>query len=154
VTYPDPAVIAAVERRFVALRLDWQDPHVRELRIAWLPTLLVLDRRGVEQWRNVNAVPPAELLDGLDLGEAHARAREGDHAAAAALLASALARRDDGPLHPELLYWLAIAEYHRDGHDGAARDRRWSELVARHPDSIWALRVPWDAATGRRPAGA
>jgi hypothetical protein len=51
-------------------------------------------------------------------------------------------RRDDGPLHPELLYWHAIAGYFRGNHDGEFRDGVWGELLRRYPDSIWAHRVP------------
>lgn len=140
--YPVAAVIDVVEARFVALRLDHKDPHVRDLQVAWLPTILVADRRGVVHERNVNSVPPAEFLDVLDLGEAKARMREAGHDVAVARLEAALARRPDGPLHPELLFWLGIAGYYRGGHDGEARDRVWDDLMVRYPGSIWALRVP------------
>jgi hypothetical protein len=145
VVYPDPAVIAAVATSFVPLRLDFRDPHVRELNIVWLPTVLVLDHRGKEHARHVNAAPPADFLDFLALGEAHARLKDGRlgaHARAEEVLAAALARRADGPLHPELLYWHAIAGYFSGGHDGEFRDRVWGDLRRRYPDSVWARRVP------------
>ena len=144
-TYPDPAVIAAVNTSFVPLRLHLTDPHVRELNIVWLPTVVVRDHRGNEHARNVNAAPPEDFLDVLALGEAHARLKEGrgeSHARAEAVLAAALARRADGPLHPELLYWHAIAGYFRGHHDGAWRDRVWADLLRRYPDSIWGHRMP------------
>jgi hypothetical protein len=145
VVYPDPAVIAAVTAAFVPLRLDYRDPHLRELNVVWLPTVLIRDHRGHEHYRLVNAAPPVDFLDVLALGEAHARLKEGrsaSHARAADVLAGALARRQDGPHHPELLYWLAIAGYFRDDHDGDFRDRVWDELLRRYPDSVWARRVP------------
>ena len=144
-TYPDPAVIAVVTVAFVPLRVDFRDPHFRELNVVWLPTVIIRDHRGNEHCRNVNAAPPADFLDVLALGEAHARLKEGRsaaHARAEKVLADALDRRDDGPLHPELLYWHAIAGYFRGNHDGEFRDRVWSELLRRYPDSIWAHRVP------------
>jgi hypothetical protein len=143
--YPDPAVVAAVEVSFIPLRLDFRDPKVRELNIVWLPTVIVLDHRGKEHARHVNASPPADFLDFLALGEAHARLKEGrsaSHARAERVLSDALARRDDGPFHPELLYWHAIAGYFRNDHDGEVRDRVWSDLRRRYPNSIWAHRVP------------
>ena len=141
-TYPDPAVREAVASRFVALRLHLKEPHVRTLNILWMPTVLVLDRRGVEHARNVNSVPPAEFLDFLDLGEAHARMKEGQYETAERLLAAALARRDRGPLTDELLYFHAIAAYFTGHHDHAARDRIWRDLAERFPDSIWTKRIP------------
>ncbi len=144
-TYPDPAVTSAVETAFVPLRLQLGDPHVRDLNIVWLPTVIILDLRGREHYRNLNAVPPEDFLDVLALGEAHFRlkdARTESHTRAIDVLEAALSRRLDGPLHPELLYWLAIAGYFRGHHDGEFRDRVWSELWQRYPDSIWAHRIP------------
>jgi hypothetical protein len=140
--YPVAAVAEAVAERFVALRLDQKEPHVRDLKIHWIPTVLILDRRGVEHYRSVNAVPPAEFLDVLDIGEALARMREAGYDRAVSLLEAGLGRRPNGPLHPELLFWLGVARCYRGGHDGAARDAAWADLTARYPASIWALRVP------------
>ena len=142
-TYPDADVVAAVNAAFVPLRLDLHHPRVRELNIVWLPTVVVRDHRGHEHVRNVNAAPPEDFLDVLALGEAHARLKEARGAERAEqVLAAALARRDDGPLHPELLYWHAIAGYFHGGHEGEFRDRVWADLTRRYPDSIWAHRVP------------
>lgn len=143
--YPDPAVIAAIEASFIPLRLDFRDPHVRELNVVWLPTVIVLDHRGNEHARHINAAPAEDFLDVLALGEAHARlkdGRAGSHARAEAVLANALARRPNGPLHPDLLYWHAIAGYVLGGHDGEFRDRVWGDLLRRYPESAWARRVP------------
>jgi hypothetical protein len=142
VTYPDPAVSHAITTRFVPLRLDYQSPAARPLHILWLPTVLVLDARGVEHARSINALPPADFLDVLDLGEARMRLRGAEHAVAAQRLEDALARRDHGPLHDEALYFLGIARYFRDRNDGGIRDATWAELTRRYPDSIWAHRIP------------
>lgn len=140
--YPVTAVVEAVEARFVPLRLHQKNPHVRELKIVWMPTVVILDRRGVEHYRSVNAVPPAEFLDMLDIGEALARMREAGYDRAVAVLQAALDRRSDGPLHPELLFWLGVSGYFQGGHDGEARDGAWANLMECYPASIWALRVP------------
>jgi hypothetical protein len=142
VVYPVREVIDAVNDRFVALRLDHKDPHVRPLQVVWLPTVLVADRRGNVHYRNVNSVPPAEFLDVLDLGETMVALREAQYEVAVARLEALLGRREDGPLHAEARYWLGIAGYYRGGHDGDARDRAWAELAARYPDSIWTKRIP------------
>lgn len=143
--YPALPVIAAVNEAFVPLRLKLQHPKVRELNIAWLPTVLIRDHRGNEHARHVNAAPPEDFLDFLALGEAHGRLKEGRSSSqerAEQVLLAALARRDDGPFHPELLYWLAIAGYFRGGQDGEYRDRIWQELRSRYPDSLWTHRIP------------
>lgn len=141
-TFPDPAVRRAFADRVVAIKLDHQDPRVRELNVVWLPTLFIADKRGVIHYRNVNSVPPEDLLDVLDLGEAHARIKQAQPERAEALLAAALARRKDGPLTPELIYWHAIARYFVGGHDHAAREAVWQRLKDEYPDSIWTHRIP------------
>ena len=124
------------------LRLDYQSAAARDLHVLWLPTVLILDARGVEHARSINALPPADFLDVLDLGEARMRMRGAEHALAAARLEAALARREHGPLHDEALFYLGIARYFRDKGDGAVRDATWAELTRRYPDSIWAHRIP------------
>lgn len=131
--------------RFVALELDHQAAAARRLNVVWLPTLFVVDRRGAVHYRSVNSVPAADFLDVLDLGEAHARLREGTPGAyerSERLLAEALARRRHGPLTPELVYWHGIARYFAGHHDHAARDAVWQRLLDEYPDSIWAHRIP------------
>jgi hypothetical protein len=145
VVYPAPEVVAAVNAAFVPLRLNIREPKVREWNVLWLPTVLILDHRGREHGRHISAAPAADFVDFLALGEAHARlkyAAASSRDRAEAVLVAALERRDDGPLHPELLYWLGIAEYFRGGDDHLSRDRVWAELLRRYPDSEWARRVP------------
>jgi len=142
VTYPHPAIIAAVTTRFVPLKLDYRDPHVRALNLIWLPTIYILDKREVIHYTSVNSLPPEDLLDVLDLGEAHLRMKQGKSDVAASLLTAALARRPDGPLIDEVLYWSGIARYFAGGHDHAARDDAWSDLRSRYPESIWTHRIP------------
>jgi hypothetical protein len=142
VTYPDQAVAAAVRERFVAVRLDYQSAAARPLHVLWLPTVLIHDARGVEHARSINALPPTDFLDVLDLGEARMRMRGAQHAVAVTRLEAALARRAQGPLHDEVLFFLAIARYFRDGGDGDVRDSTWADLTRRYPDSIWAHRIP------------
>jgi hypothetical protein len=150
VVFPDPAVAALLADRFVCLRLEHTDPAARPLRVLWLPTVLVMDRMGVEHERSVNSLPPADLLDRLALGEAQARIREARYAEAERVLREALARRDGGPSRPELLYWLGIAVYWVGSHDHDARDDVWDDLLRTYPDSIWAHRTP-QHLLGRRP---
>ena len=141
-TFPDPTVRQVFADRVVALKLDHQDPKVRELNVVWLPTLFIADKRGVVHYRNVNSIPPEDLLDVLDLGEAHVRLKQAQPERAEALLAAALARRANGPLTPELIYWHAIARYFVGNHDHAAREAVWQRLKDEYPDSIWTHRIP------------
>jgi hypothetical protein len=131
-----------MQARFVGLKLDHRDPHIRQLNLIWLPTLYIADKRQIVHYRSVNSLPPEDLLDVLDLGEAHARLKEGKAQIADRLLTAALERRVNGPLADELIYWLAIARYNAGGHDDAARDATWQRLKDDYLNSIWTHRIP------------
>ena len=142
-TYPDPDVRAAIDARFVPLRLDlYRDRAVvRPLNVIWTPTLLLADRRGTVHYRSVNFLPPADFLDLLDVGEANTRLRWAEYDHAIALLAAVTERNPNGPLAPEALYWRGIATYLKT----RSNDQMyavWDEIRDRFPDSIWARRIP------------
>lgn len=141
-TYPDRSVRAAVASRFVAVRLNIKHPKVREFSVIWMPTLLIADKRGVVHYRSVSSLPPEDLLDVLDLGEAQARMRSGEYARAETLLADGLARRERGPSTDELIFWHGVARYYLDGQRHAGRDRIWRRLIDEFPESIWTRRIP------------
>ena len=143
VTYPDPAVAEAISRRFIPVLATTGTPAARAfpLRLLWLPTLVILDRRGAEHYRSVNALPPADLLDMLDIGEALVRMREAGYADAASLLASVETRRSDSPFAAEARYWSGVAAYFAAGRDRAAIAGVWSALRADFPGSPWSARA-------------
>lgn len=141
-TYPDPAVQAAITERFVPLRFYNTDAKVRDLRLLWLPTNFIYDKRGNEFYRSINALKPADFLDVLDLGEALVRMRWAEYDLAVTRLEAAAQRSENGPMRAEVLYYLGIARYFRGHHDHAIRDETWAELIRAYPDSIWTQRVP------------
>lgn len=128
--------------RFIGLKLDHLDPHVRQLNLVWLPTLYIADKRQVIHYHSVNSLPPEDLLDVLDLGEAHARLKEGKAEIADRLLSAALNRRQHGPLTEELIYWAGITRYNAGNHDHVGKDAIWQRLKDDYPDSIWTHRIP------------
>lgn len=141
-TYPNPAVHAAITERFVPLRFYHTDAKVRDLRLLWLPTNFIYDKRGHEHYRSINALKPADFLDVLDIGEALVRMRWAEYGDAVDRLEAAVARSANGPMRAEAIYYLGIARYFRGHHDHNVRDETWSELVRDYPDSIWTQRVP------------
>jgi hypothetical protein len=149
-TLSDPAVQTAVTERFVPLQLYQREPPVRAIKILWLPTTVIFDKRGVEHYRSINPLPPRDYLDVLALGESLARMRSAEYTEAIACLEAAREHSPDGLLQPEVLFYLGTAWYFRERRQLTTRDRIWRELTERFPESPWAYRVPWhlDAAMG------
>ena len=153
--YPDPAVIAAVSAAFVPLRLDFRDPHRRELNVVWLPTVLIRDHRGNEHYRHVNAAPPDDFLDVLALGEAHARLKEGAPSPTRSRRAGPGRCADRGATTA-----LSIPSYSTGtpspGIFAAITTMTFATASGpiccdRYPDSVWAHRVPEFLTAGARP---
>ena len=144
-TYPDPAVSAAVTERFIPLKLDlFQDPRetLRPLDVIWTPTILFADRRGAVHYRAVNFLPPPLFLTLLDIGEAQVDLRWSRTDHAIALLQGAYERDPDNALAPEVLYWWGIAVYLKT-HSNDAMYAIWEQLRTRFPASVWSARVPY-----------
>ena len=143
VTYPDPAAAEAIATRFIPLHATAGTPAAKAfpLRLLWLPTLAVLDRRGAEHYRSTNALAVPDLLDVLDIGEALVRMREAGYAESSALLAAVETRRPASPFAAEARYWSGVAAYFAAGRDRAAIARVWSTLRADFPASSWAARA-------------
>jgi len=144
VTYVDGAVIAAVNARFVPLKLNlFEDPRevLRPLNVIWTPTILFADRRGTVHYRNINFLPPELFLALLDIGEANVDLHWSRVDHAIDLLSASYERDPDSLLAPELLYWWGIAVYLKT-HSDPEMYRIWDVLRERFPDSIWTQRVP------------
>lgn len=143
-TYPDARVVAAVEQRFVPLKLDlFHDPRevIRPLDVIWTPTILFADRRGDVHYRGLNFLPPELFLSLLDLGEANVELRWSRTDHAIALLRAAYDRDPDGAMAAEVLYHWGIAVYLKS-HSNEAMYEVWDVLRKRFPASVWAARVP------------
>lgn len=144
VTFADHTVATAIGERFVALKLDLfaDREFTRQHQIFWTPTILIADHSGKVRYTNVNYVPPAELLDVLDIGEGMVAMRWKEFDRAIDRFLDVENRRPEGPMTAEAIYWRGMAAYFRDGKSSASAKQVWEEIKQRFPDSIWALRQP------------
>ena len=143
-SFRDPEVVVEVSARFVPLKLHlFQDrAFTRANQVWWTPTILIADHSGRVRYTSINFVPAAELLDVLDIGEGLAAMRWRGYDKAIDLFKDVEARRPDGPMTAEAIYWRGMAEYFRQGRSGSASRDVWSAILERFPDSIWAKRQP------------
>jgi len=141
VTYPDPAVDAALAEHFVGFKLCLLDKHpdFREATgsnpVPWAPTFRFTDGKGRETRRTVGWLGPADFVAELALARGQAAMTRGRFDDALALLEGV----DDAAMAaPEARYYEGVAAFLRGKRDMAALKERWVRLRERHPHSDWA----------------
>ena len=115
-------------------------PHFRQQRVIWTPTIAILDRRGVAHYQSPGFLPPDLFLPMLRIGVARAYLAWAGYDAAAALLQPVADDRGNA-FAPEALYWLGVARY-LPTRRRAPMMEAWNRLRDEHPTSVWAARVP------------
>jgi hypothetical protein len=144
VTYPQPSIASFVTEHFVPVRLLLNRPqdqlHFRTHRVIWTPTIVIADRRGAGHYQSPGFLPPELFLAMLRIGLGRALTAWMRYDEAAAHLEAAATDRSN-QLAPEALYWLGVAWY-LQSRRRAPMMRAWNRLLAEHPTSSWAARVP------------
>jgi TolA-binding protein len=143
VTYSEPAVIQAIEQRFIPIQvnttLDSSKPTVEKFRQAWTPDLRVLATDGFELYRWNGYLPPFEFLPQLLVAQAQAYLRSKDEASAAAIYDDVLRRFPTSAVAPEAQYFYAVATY-KQSHIADDLLGNWQRLQSRYPNSIWRIK--------------
>lgn len=144
VTFADDAVAEEIRERFIPLKLHlFQDREfTRQHQVFWTPTILIADHSGKVRYTSVNYLPPEEFADVLDIGEGMVAMRWKEYDRSIRHFEAVEARRPDGPMTAEAIYWRGMAAYFRDGKAPAVAKGVWQEIQERFPDSIWAKRQP------------
>ena len=143
-TYPEPAVHQFIAEHFVPLRLVLNRPedrqHFRAFRVIWTPSVVILDRRGVDHYRSPGYLPPGPFLGLLRIGLARSMLAWARYDEAASHLEAA-AGDGESPVAPEALYWLGAARYLKVRRRAPMMEA-WDRLRDRYPESPWAARIP------------
>jgi hypothetical protein len=141
VTYPDDAVVAAIEEGFVPFKINMVERHpdFKEAcaggRVLWGPTLVVADARGNEVRRWTGWLPPKSFV--AELAFCHALAAYTHGKFADSLTAfDAIVERDTGTeIHPEAIYWQGAADFMAGKFDWDALRKSWTRLAAEYPNN-------------------
>ena len=139
VTYPQDAVIEAIEQGFAPFKINMLERHpdFKEAcaggRVMWGPTFVIADARGSEVRRWVGWLPPESFVAELAFCRALADFNRGEFAEALAGF-DAIVERDAGTeIHPEALYWQGIAGFMAGRQDWEALGRPWKRLTEQYP---------------------
>ena len=147
VTYPHPDVRRFLDVHVELLKVDvanpppWARTLLRNTRVLWTPTLLVVLPGGAEVRRRIGFAPPSEFMAELLLALGQDALRRGDHARAHQRFREAEEQSRPGGVAPEALFWQGIAAYKRDRATTGQLRTLWDALRLRYPDSDW-----WDRA--------
>ena len=143
VTYPEPAVVEAVNTRFVPLQIDVTrddaKPLIDRFREAWTPDVRVLGPDGFDYYRWNGYLPPFEFLPQLLVAQAHTCLRMNDPVGAASICDDVLHRFPTSAVAPEAAYFLAVAKY-KSSQEPADLLEGWQWLQSAYPDSVWRVK--------------
>ena len=139
-TYPNPAVVRAINEYVIPLQVSIQDPKsqpiIERYQQVWTPTILLLSPEGkvYHEWNGY--LPPALYLSQLLLGLGKAALREHHFDKAAQFFDQVATEYPESDAAPEALYWAAVARYKKSGQSEDLK-AGWQRLRERYPDSVW-----------------
>ncbi len=139
VTYPNDAVVAAIDRDFVPHKINMLERHpdfkeaCAGARVMWGPTIVIADSRGSEVRRWVGWLPPRGFVAELAFGVALADYNHGKFAEALAGFDAVVESGAGTEIHPEALYWQGAAGFLAGDQDWGALKRSWSRLAEEYP---------------------
>jgi hypothetical protein len=141
--YPNDEVARLIGDRFVPVKIHIKEqPQTFErFRAQWTPTIVVLDGDGVEHHRFEGFLPTDDFRAQLELGLARAAFDQKRWDEAERQFRSLSdARRSDGDVGAEALYWSGVSAY-KGRNDASALKRVAAELRERAPESVWTKKA-------------
>jgi TolA-binding protein len=144
--YPNPKVVAAVERQFVPVRVHVKESGAEFQRLGakydahWTPTILVLDGDGHERHRIEGFLPTDDFLSQLALGVAKGAFAAGDYQRAERLFEEVLQAHPRTDAAPEAQYWSGVSRY-KATNDASALAATHKKFQERYTDSTWAKKA-------------
>lgn len=141
VTYPQPAVQAAIDAEFAPYKINMMERHpdFKEAcaggRVMWGPTFVVADARGSEIRRWVGWLPEASFVAELQFCQALARYNRGDFEGAKAQFDELVETATETEIHAEAIYWQGISGFMAGKQDWDALGQSWRRLTEEYPNS-------------------
>ncbi len=144
--WPDERVGSFVAENFIPARVHVKDDaeafkkYGEKYAAQWTPTILELDREGVERHRTEGFLPPDDFLGQLMLGRAKIDFQERKWEEAAKMFRRVYEELPDTEAAPEALYWTGVTRY-KDTNDPTALKETARAFSSRYTDSSWAKKA-------------
>jgi len=122
-----------------------QDPqpfrqYAERYKAPWTPTILLLDRDGVEHFRIEGFLPPDDFLAQLMLGRARLAFDAQQWGEAERLFREVVARFPNTDAAAEALYWAGVAPYKATGNPASLK-ATGEAFTKRYQDTPWAKKA-------------
>ena len=141
VAYPDPAVIEFINNNIIPLRIPSNDPELGpDYHIKWTPSLLILDRFGLEHYRMLGFFWPQELIPSLLLGMGKAYFDRPARREAIAFFDRIIVEYPQSFQVPEAIYLKGVSSY-IESHDVGNLIGIYERLSAEYPGDQWLMRA-------------
>jgi hypothetical protein len=157
--YTDEGVSRFITENFIPIRINAVEQKEdyqlvsKQFGVHWTPTILVVDREGLERQRIEGFVPADSLVTHLTMGLARSAFAQEKYDEAERLYREAMDRSPDGETAPEAAYWAGVTRYRKTG-NRAILGTTGIELKRRYGSSSWAKKasiwLPEEAPAERR----
>jgi tetratricopeptide (TPR) repeat protein len=141
VAYPEAAVSEFISKNLVPLRIPSADPEFGpKFRIKWTPSLIILDKEGMEHSRTLGFFRPQELIPSLLLGMGKTYFNQPARPQAISCFERIIAEYPQSFPVQEAIYLHGVSSY-IESHDMAKLIGIYDRLAAEYPDDQWLMRA-------------
>jgi hypothetical protein len=139
--YPNDRVAGFIGENFIPVKIHIkeQPDTFKRFRAQWPPTLVILDRDGVERHRFEGFLPASDFLAQLALGLAHAAFGREQWREAEERYRAVVRDFPATDAAPEALYWAGVSRY-KAGDQTALADTA-KRFQAAYPATSWAKKA-------------
>jgi len=141
VTYPDANVVECITENVIPLRIPFDsEPYATDFNIKWTPTLVFMDEKGKEHYRNVGFLPSDELVPCVLFGVAMTYYELDLFPEALDNLEKIISGFAKSGSAPEAVFFKGVCGY-KHTHDPKPLKQAYEKLNADYKESEWAKRA-------------
>lgn len=144
--WPDPRVVNFVSENFIPARVHVKadaplfQKYGEKYGAQWTPTILEVDKDGVERHRIEGFLPNDEFLAQLMLGRAQMAFAQQQWGEAERRFREVVDKFPNTDAAPEALYWAGVAPY-KGTNDNASLKATARAFKERYQDTSWAKKA-------------
>jgi hypothetical protein len=141
-SYADDATAAFINENFVAVAAHIKEhpAYFHRFDVLWTPTVLILDSKGIERYRNEGYLPNLEFRAQLEMGLARIAFMHKQWTEAERRYAEVAEKYPRTSAAPEAIYWRGASRY-KATNDHSVLSEVADELKKKYQASVWTLKA-------------